>query len=943
MACYRPDGNIEFRGRTDHQVKMRGFRIELGEIETALERHPGVRESAATVVGDENKILAAWIVPSGAETPTARELRDFLASTLPDYMIPAVFHAVPAMPLTPNGKIDRRGLTRLENPIVRDREIIAPGDEIEARIVAILEKILQFRPIGIHDGFFELGGNSLLAIRLMGAIDEAFGRSFPLATLFQASTAAQIAAILRDPNEVAARGSLVVVQPLGAERPFFLVHGMGGHVLRFRALVRHFAPGQPVLALQAQGLSGEAPCLDRVEDMADRYLEEIRAVQRQGPYSLGGYSFGGFVALEIARRLEKLGEQVEYLALIDTFAGKPATKSSLLASLLRLSPLEQISYLSTKIRKKIRRMIAGVALPAPVKAVRQACADAERSYTPHVFKGKISLFLPSRKSLRNSPAEDGGWGELATAGVEVHEIPGDHGSIVDEPSAGELAKLILSGIDRSRLGQSKGEQARATEPGAANALSRPAVTELEKPATTLLGDTPAANGAIRPRSGEKAARWTAKGVFALTDQGLVSGSNFIISIVLARWLSPVEYGGFALVFAVFLLLSMAYQCLLLEPMAIYGVGEYGSRLRGYLKTLLVIHAVISGAILAILAASAEVAQLRGNAGGLPGALAGIGVAAPCILLFWLARRACYLNARSGVAAAGAVLYCASVMCGLWVAHSFVALSSFSAFLIMGVSGLLAAIVLFLLLNGSIVSTDPAPPARDAWRLHWGYGAWALGGAIASWIPAYIYYPLLGGFAGLGTVASLKALMNLAAPVMQLQAAFSMLLIPYAARRFRQGGAESVIGLGKLLTWGGLGCAVAYWLLIATFQHTIFHVLYAGRYAEVGALLPLAAIGSIFWAGTFGFSTALRAMERPRLIFIGFAIAAGVSLLAGIPATRMFGLTGAIWGINVSDLTAFLLLLIAVGRVRRTDDRDKLDWLSWPRNRTAAQPVNGTTK
>src|ERR1700685_1549312 len=143
---------------------------------------------------------------------------------------------------------------------------------------------------------------------------------------------------------------------------------------------------------------------------------------------------------------------------------------------------------------------------------------------------------------------------------------------------------------------------------------------------------------------------------------------------------------------------MAYQCLLLEPMAIYGVGEYGSRLRGYLKTLLVIHAVISGAILAILAASAEVAQLRGNAGGLPGALAGIGIAAPCILLFWLARRACYLDARSGVAASGAVLYCVSMMCGLWVMHSIGALSPFSAFVMMGLSGLLTAVVLFLLLH-----------------------------------------------------------------------------------------------------------------------------------------------------------------------------------------------------------------------------------------------------
>jgi len=432
---------------------------------------------------------------------------------------------------------------------------------------------------------------------------------------------------------------------------------------------------------------------------------------------------------------------------------------------------------------------------------------------------------------------------------------------------------------------------------------------------------PSRSAAASARSGRapsKAAAWTAKAGFALTDQGLVSGSNFVVSIVLARWMSAEEYGGFALVFAVFLLLSMAYQCLLLEPMAIYGAGEYAPRLRGYLKTLLGIHVAISGGIFALLAAAAALIKLTGHATGLPGALAGIGIAAPCILLFWLARRACYLDARSGIAAGGAVLYCAAMMLGLWSAHSLGALSSFVAFLIMGLSGFVAAIVLFLLLRRSIPAGEAAPKSSDAWRLHWRYGAWALGGAIASWIPAYIYYPLLGGFAGLSAVASLKALMNLAAPVTQLQAAFSMLLIPYAARRFRQGGAESVIRFGRILTWCGFAAAAGYWLLLAMFQHSIFGLLYAGKYQTVAGLIPLAAIGSIFWAGTFGFSTALRALERPRTIFVGFGLAAAVSLLVGIPATHAFALAGAVWGINVSDMAAFLLLIVAVYRIRRSN-------------------------
>jgi thioesterase domain-containing protein/acyl carrier protein len=453
MACYRQDGNLEFRGRTDHQVKIRGFRVELGEVEAALERHPGVRECAAAVRGSDNKILAAWIVPAGPQCPTARELREFLASSLPEYMLPAIFHSVAAMPLTPNGKVDRRALTEIENPIAQERGTAIAGDDVETQIVAILENTLQVRPIGIHDGFFELGGNSLLAIRLMGAIEAAFGQILPLATLFQYSTAAQLATLLRGSKQAAQLTSLVRVQPLGNQPPLFLVHGMGGHVLRFRDLVRHFAPTQPVYALQAQGLNGEAPCLDRVEDMADRYVEEIRAVQREGPYYLAGYSFGGFVALEIARRFKELGQEVQYLALIDTFAGKSAAITSMLKSFVRLSRTEKVTYLARKIRKKIRRTVAGVALPGPVKAVRQACAAAERRYRPQVFDGKIWLFLPSSKSLRNSRDQDGGWGDFAANGVVTNEIPGDHGSIVDEPNAGELARLMLSGMERARARQ----------------------------------------------------------------------------------------------------------------------------------------------------------------------------------------------------------------------------------------------------------------------------------------------------------------------------------------------------------------------------------------------------------------------------------------------------------------------------------------------------------
>jgi len=453
LGRLRPDGNLEFRGRTDHQVKIQGYRVELGEIESALERHPGVRQCAAALLDDETKVLLAWIVPSESECPTASELREFLAQALPNYMIPSAFHAIPSMPLTPNGKVDRRALMQMKNPMPADRPAGVARDEMDSKVIGIMEKVLQVQPIGIHDSFFDLGGNSLLAIRLMSAIEEAFSRSFPLARLLESSTPAQIADLLRAKKETPV-STLVPVQPLGTERPLFLVHGMGGHVLRFRDLVRHFAPDQPVFALQAQGLSGEAPCLNRVDDMANLYVKEIRQAQPKGPYAIAGYSFGGFVAVEIARRLAAEGQEVEYLALIDTFAVPGGRTSSLVKSFLRLPAPEKASYISRKITKKVRRMVKGVALPAAVKAVREGCLEAERHYQPQIFEGKISLFLPSNRSLRNSRAEDGGWGAFATKGVVAYQIPGDHGSIVDEPNAKDLARLICSGLERVRTSRS---------------------------------------------------------------------------------------------------------------------------------------------------------------------------------------------------------------------------------------------------------------------------------------------------------------------------------------------------------------------------------------------------------------------------------------------------------------------------------------------------------
>jgi thioesterase domain-containing protein len=247
---------------------------------------------------------------------------------------------------------------------------------------------------------------------------------------------------------------LVVLQPVGSKPSFFFVHGLGGTVMRFRELARHMAPDQPFVSFQAQGMDRNLPVLDNVADMAALYLENMRKAQPEGPYYLGGYSFGGLVALEMARRLHQEREEVALLALVDTyFVGQ--SNSSLMSRFLSLSRDQKLAYLRKRVvryGRGIKRRIDAVSLPAPVKAVRNACAIAEQRYQPSPYPGRVVLFRASDKALRG--LEDGhqSWQRYAEGGFEVHEIEGDHGNVLNEPNVRQLATAL-----RARLEQAQAE------------------------------------------------------------------------------------------------------------------------------------------------------------------------------------------------------------------------------------------------------------------------------------------------------------------------------------------------------------------------------------------------------------------------------------------------------------------------------------------------------
>src|SRR5712692_9160193 len=462
------DGSIVFAGRRDLQVKIRGVRVEPGEVESALAKLSGVRECAviATATGPSERRLVAYVVPRLAESIDASDLRRCLQGKLPDYMVPSAFVVLDGLPLTPSGKLNRRALPA---PEISDRKAeltgTAPRTPTEKLLTEIWSDLLGVAHIGMQENFFDLGGHPLLAVRLFAQVERRFGRRWPLATLFQAPTIAQFAAMIEkewSPN----RSSLVAIKPNGSKPPFFCVHGLGGNVLEFSDLARHLDDDQPFYGLQSQGLDGTQPLLSKVEDMAAHYIKEMRELQREGPYLIGGRSLGGTIAFEMAHQLQAAGQKIGLLALLDTYPAQSAHLARRLAdhatNLKRLSLREKFEYVAHKARfvpRKIKSRIwrtiynslqkFGWNLPSVLHSVTEFNSLAAHRYVPQAYDGKVTLFWASG-DLRASNALVESWRALATGGIEVQEIPGNHLDIIKEPHVGELARKLSECLLRAQ-------------------------------------------------------------------------------------------------------------------------------------------------------------------------------------------------------------------------------------------------------------------------------------------------------------------------------------------------------------------------------------------------------------------------------------------------------------------------------------------------------------
>jgi len=447
LVRWLPDGTIEFIGRTDDQVKVRGFRIELGEIENALEGVSGVKDRVvmARSDGPGEKQLVCYLVPEEHRTvsdPQAQEklitgLRAHLRERLPEHMVPAAFVILDHFPLNPNGKVDKKAL-----PIPQFRtqtlrvDHVSPRDPMERSLAGIWSHLLGVDRIGVHDNFFELGGHSLIGIQLLAEVEEQFGHKLALKDLFQAPNIAEFAQLLQAGGATLKWKNLSPIQPEGDKVPFFCVHGDEANYF----IPKYLGNDQPFYAFFHQGEDGLRIEHTSVQGIAAHFIQEMRSVRPHGPYLIGGYSFGGVVAYEMAKQLSVAGEDVPLLALFDTYAPQEFKRV--------MKEEERIHY---PLKNALLRAGASWYLkrnkPLPPKLRHFYIIDvydqAIRTYEAGHYNGPLTVF----KAQRSIGPEQMGWEVTQPSSLSVHIIPGDHYDVVKEPYVKDLAMELGKCID----------------------------------------------------------------------------------------------------------------------------------------------------------------------------------------------------------------------------------------------------------------------------------------------------------------------------------------------------------------------------------------------------------------------------------------------------------------------------------------------------------------
>ncbi|WP_263451602.1 non-ribosomal peptide synthetase [Hyalangium gracile] len=513
IGAVLPDGSLRYLGRRDHQVKVRGVRIELEELQSVLSTHPDVRDAVALALdaGGAEARLVAWYRPKDpARKPDAEALRDWLLERLPEPMVPSTLLPIEQYPVTNNGKLDRRALLAEAGRAPRTgprKATIPPRTPEEKAIAGILAELLGVEQVGVKDDFFELGGHSLLALQLLERVRKEFGRTLPLAAIFQAPTVEGMAKLLKDDRGGLAFSPLVPIRAKGRGEPLFCPAPVVGIVFPYFELASLLKTDRPIYGLQPRGLDGREPAHRTIEEMAAWYVDAIKLVQPRGPYHLCGWSFGGLVAFEMARQLKARGEQVARLVLLDTPSpSRPslrglATEGRLLWGIvsrhlwtylsgyaaLRLlgksdaPEVKKDSALWRDLFPKLQQLVAESAM-APVIPEESRVLMFQQAEMDQLFRVFLSSAMASaryrggsyggpmyliRASEDADPKEDQalGWTRIVRGQVHRRPVSGSHMTLLRAPHVQEVAAVLDEVLRPREPASKKAPEATSSEAG----------------------------------------------------------------------------------------------------------------------------------------------------------------------------------------------------------------------------------------------------------------------------------------------------------------------------------------------------------------------------------------------------------------------------------------------------------------------------------------------
>ncbi|HEY3973268.1 MAG TPA: amino acid adenylation domain-containing protein [Candidatus Sulfotelmatobacter sp.] len=458
LARFLSDGNVEYLGRIDHQVKLRGFRIELGEIEAVLGECTGVLQ-ATVVVREDNpgdRRLVAYLIPAPGQEFDLERVRKEVKDKLPEYMVPSRFVVVQEFPMTTSGKVDRKALPPPALERETSVEIVAPRNELESKLAGMFANVLGLPSVGVTDNFFDLGGHSLLAGRLLSQVNEKTGRQIPLSALFRGATVESLALLIEQESEGENDPVVMEIQRGESSRlPFFAIVPPGEESLGYAMLARHMGPEQTVYKIQGQTpvTRGKRPySADEMRALTREYIAAMRSVQPHGPYCVGGLCDGTHIAEQIVLSLEAQGEELGLFAIFDTWVLQHSQRRWLWKIYYYGERLREVKKKSLSQRVASYKRVAANKVQNLVGA-KSSRTDWQQAYwpedfTPPRFRAPVILFKRPNQPFYYIDDPQMGWGARSAGGVEIHKVDFHHAEILREPQVGIFGLELAAALAR---------------------------------------------------------------------------------------------------------------------------------------------------------------------------------------------------------------------------------------------------------------------------------------------------------------------------------------------------------------------------------------------------------------------------------------------------------------------------------------------------------------